>query len=206
MKLSKIAPGSYAGNCYILSDEGEAVVIDPSAHPMSIIKPLLAEKLKLNAILLTHGHFDHMLGLEPLRAAFPDVPVMIHADDAELLSDGQKNASAVLLGNPKEFAPPDKMLISGDTIKVGKKTVTLIHTPGHTRGSVCYQVGNILFTGDTIMENGYGRLDLYGGNSEKMHYTLIRLSAMSEKGNYMIYPGHGGAVKLSDAIYNIYNH
>ena len=206
MKLSRITPGSYASNCYIISDNGEAVVIDPSAPAISIIKALASEQLTLVAILLTHGHFDHMLGLPRLRTAFPDVPVMIHADDAEMLADGQKNASFDLLGVAKEFGAPDKMLISGDTVKVGKRTVSLIHTPGHTKGSVCYQVGSLLFTGDMLMENGYGRCDLYGGNPEKMHYTLIRLSTLSEKGSYMIYPGHGGAAKLSDAIYNIYNH
>ena len=206
MKLSRITPGSFASNCYILSDGDEAVVIDPSAPAISIMKTVSEQGLKLKAILLTHGHFDHMLGLERLRAANPGVPVMVHADDAELLCDGEKNASSILLGTPKEFTPPDKMLISGDTIKIGRRTISLIHTPGHTKGSVCYQVGNLLFTGDTIMENGYGRVDLYGGNAEKMQYTLFRLSALSEKEKYMIYPGHGGAAKLSDAIYNIYNH
>ena len=206
MKLSRICPGSYASNCYILSEDGEAVVIDPSAHPLSIIKPIMAEQLKLKAILLTHGHFDHMLGLEYLRSSFPDVPVMIHADDAEMLTDGEKNASTALLGSPKEFSPPDKKLIAGDTVKLGKRTLSLIHTPGHTRGSVCSQIGNLLFTGDTLMDNGYGRCDLYGGNVEKMHYTLVKLSAMSDKGSYMVYPGHGSPIKLSDALYNIYNH
>ena len=205
MKLSKISPGSFASNCYIISDGGEAVIIDPSAPAISIMRAVQAEQLKITAILLTHGHFDHMLGLETLRAANPDAPVMIHADDAEMLSDPEKNASG-LLAVPKEFTPPDKVLISGDTLKVGKKTISLLHTPGHTKGSVCYQIGNLLFTGDTLMADGYGRCDLYGGNEERMRYTLIRFTTMNEKGSYMIYPGHGPAAKLSDAIYNIYNH
>ena len=204
MKLSRISPGSFASNCYIVSDGGEAVIIDPSAPTISIMRAVQAEQLKITAILLTHGHFDHMLGLEALRAANPNAPVMIHADDAEMLPDPEKNASDILL-SPKEFAPPDKVLISGDTVKVGKKTISLLHTPGHTRGSVCYQIGNLIFTGDTLMADGYGRCDLYGGNEEKMRYTLIRFATLNEKGSYMIYPGHGPAAKLSDAIYNIYN-
>ena len=205
MKLSRISPGSFASNCYIISDGGEAVVIDPSAPAISVMRAVQAEQLKITAILLTHGHFDHMLGLENLRAANPDAPVLIHADDAEMLPDPEKNASGLLLSSPREFAPPDKVLISGDTVKVGKKTISLLHTPGHTRGSVCYQVGNLLFTGDTLMADGYGRCDLYGGSEEKMRYTLMRFAALNEKGSYMIYPGHGPAAKLSDAIYNIYN-
>ena len=206
MKLSRITPGSFASNCYIVSDEGEAVIIDPSAPAISIIKSLVQEQLSLKAILLTHGHIDHMLGLAGLRAACPDVPVMIHADDAEMLTDGEKNASHLFFKTPKEFSAPDKMLISGDTVKIGKKTISLIHTPGHTYGSVCFQIGGLLFTGDTLMANGYGRCDLYGGSPEKMHYTLIKLATLNEKGSYVIYPGHGPAVKLSEAIYNIYNH
>ena len=205
MKLSRIFPGSYCSNCYIISDGGEAVIIDPSAPYISIAKALVAEGLRPVAIALTHGHFDHMVGLEQFRAANPDVPVMIHANDAEMISDGQKNASLALLEKPIEFTAPDRRLVSGDTIKFGHKTLRVIHTPGHTRGSVCYQVGNLLFTGDTIMENGYGRYDLYGGDGEKLRSTLLRLRSLSEKENLVIYPGHGGASRLSDAIRTIYN-
>lgn len=206
MKLSRISPGSYYSNCYIISDGDEAVVIDPSAPYISIARALAMDKLRPVAIVLTHGHFDHMLGLEHFRTANPDVPVMIHANDAEMISDGKKNASFELLGASTEFTAPDRRLVSGDTIKFGQKTLNVLHTPGHTNGSVCYQVGNLLFTGDTIMENGYGRYDLYGGDPEKLKHSLLRLSSLSQKENYIIYPGHGKHAKLSDAIFNIYNH
>ncbi len=206
MKLQKIFPGSFASNCYILSDEGEAAVIDPSAPAISIIKALSDEGLTLKAILLTHGHFDHMIGLARLRAAYPDAPVMVHADDAELLSDGEKNASLPLLGKAYTFGAPDRSLVAGDEIKLGRRIIRVIHTPGHTRGSVCYTVGNVMFTGDTVMAEGCGRCDLYGGSPERMRYTLSHLLTLSQKSAYLIYPGHGGAAKLYDAVYNIYNH
>ncbi|MBE6600332.1 MAG: MBL fold metallo-hydrolase [Ruminococcaceae bacterium] len=205
MKLQKISPGSFASNCYILSDGGEATVIDPSAPAVSVMKALSEEGLTLKAILLTHGHFDHMLGLARLRDLNPDATVMIHADDAEMMIDGEKNASSALLGRAYAFRPPHRSLISGDEIKIGRQTIKVMHTPGHTRGSVCYTAGNLMFSGDTVMADGYGRCDLYGGNPDQMKYTLLRLLTLSDKKDYVIYPGHGNAAKLSEAIHNIYN-
>lgn len=204
MKLKRIVPGFVGSNCYILINEGVAVVIDPSAPTAEIMKAVADESAKISAILLTHGHFDHMLSLERLRAENPQAQVMIHATDAELMSDGHKNAFYEFFKRDRDFGSPDKLLIEGDVIDIGGEKLQVMHTPGHTNGSVCYRCRNLLFSGDTVMENGYGRCDLYSGNVNRMNATLNKLKALAEKSPKLtIYPGHGDAALLSDAIQNI---
>ena len=205
MNLFRITPQTIGSNCYIVSDNGEAVVIDPSAPAAEVMKYLTQNGLTLKAILLTHGHFDHMLGLEKLRTQNPSAPVMIHADDAELMPDGHKNAFFDFFSKDRDFGNPDKLLIEGDTIPFGNMRLRVVHTPGHTKGSVCYRCAKLLVTGDTIMADSFGRLDLYSGSPAKMNHSLGKLRALAAKEDLMICPGHGNTAMLSDALYKIYN-
>lgn len=205
MNLFRITPQTIGSNCYIVSDKGEAVVIDPSASAAEVMKYLTQNGLTLKAILLTHGHFDHMLGLEKLRTQNPSAPVMIHADDAELMPDGHKNAFFDFFSKDRDFGNPDKLLIEGDTIPFGNMRIRVMHTPGHTKGSVCYRCAKLLFTGDTIMADSFGRLDLYSGSPAKMNHSLGKLRALAAKEDLIICPGHGNTARLSDALYKIYN-
>ena len=205
MKVNRLTTPIMGSNCYVLISDGQAVVIDPIPSK-KLLEFFAAENATLTAILLTHGHFDHMLGLDFLRKQFPNATVMIHVDDAELMRDGQKNAFYNFYGKDYDFGTPDKLLIKGDEVPIGKKSLQVIHTPGHTKGSVCYRVDNLLFTGDTIMENGYGRCDLYSGNTNTMALSLRRLTELSyREPELVIYPGHGKPTLLSEAIKNIYN-
>ena len=205
MKIIRLVPRMVGSNCYIIISDGVSAVIDPGVPSASIMQVLKDNSAKLTSILLTHGHFDHMMGLDHLRSLNPDAEVMIHADDAELMPDGNKNAFATFFGRDRDFGVPDKLLIKGDAIYVGKEKITVMHTPGHTRGSVCYRLGNVLFSGDTVMADGYGRCDLYSSDSYKMNITLNRLSELSSREpQIMIYPGHGESASLLNAIKNIY--
>ena len=204
MTLTKITPGIIGANCYILISDGQAVVIDPSISDEQVAKICDDAGAKLTAVLLTHAHFDHMLGLDRIRARFPDVPVMIHATDAELMDDGEKNAYTVFFNKQRSFGKPDKLLVGGDVIRFGSDKLTVMHTPGHTKGSVCYRSGNILFSGDTIMATSYGRCDLYSGDTKKMNETLNSLYALAVKNpGIVIYPGHGEKNLLIDALSEI---
>ena len=206
MKLKRLVPSVIGSNTYLLFDDsGNAAVIDPGAPGNEILKAIQDEGASLTLILLTHGHFDHIIGLERLRAAYPDAQVLIHADDAEMMSDCHKNAFFDFFKKERAFPSPDKLLIQGDVIEFGREKISVLHTPGHTNGSVCYRIGTIIFTGDTVMANGYGRCDLYSGDTHKMSFTLNRLYSMSQKeAPITIYPGHGNSSLLLDAMRSIY--
>ena len=206
MKLKRLVPSVIGSNTYLLFDNsGNAAVIDPGAPGNEILRAVRNENAELKLVLLTHGHFDHILGLEKLRAECPEAEVAIHAHDAELMSDAHKNAFFDIFKKERDFGTPDKLLIQCDVIEFGNEKITVLHTPGHTAGSVCYKIGRVMFTGDTVMADGYGRCDLYSGDTNKMNFTLNRLYAMSEKeAPIVIYPGHGNSSSLSDAMRSIY--
>lgn len=206
MTLTKITPSIIGANCYILISENQAVVIDPSISDEQIAKICENTGAELTAVLLTHAHFDHMLGLDRLRARFPEVPIMIHANDAELMPDGEKNAYTVFFNKQRDFGKPDKLLVGGDVIKFGSDRLTVIHTPGHTKGSVCYRSGNVLFSGDTVMYDSYGRCDLYSGDVKRMNESLNNLYSLALKNpGIVIYPGHGDKNLLIDALSEIFD-
>ncbi len=192
MKIKTIVDRMYGTNCYIVCDEqnGVCAVIDPAA-------PNVAEKVRETGlvpkfVLLTHGHFDHISGLDAFLAEY-NVPVYIHTDDAEMLTDGYKNASAVFMSAIVTAAKP-KMLMDGDELPLGDLRFTVVHTPGHTRGSVCCFLGGAVFTGDTLFAFDRGRTDLYGGDEQTIVKSINNLKpALSGK---TIYPGHGQSHQL----------
>ena len=203
MQTKQLPGGSpYAADCWLLTTEdGHAAVIDPSAAAPVILRAVReafpdGDGL-LDAILLTHGHFDHITAVDALRQAMPGVPVCIHAADASMLTDGTRNASALFFGTEDTYAPADRLLQEGDSIRLGGETLTVLHTPGHSPGSVCYldAAGGRLFTGDTLFAPGYGRTDLPGGSWSDLVRSLRRLLHLP--GNLHVYPGHGGDTELS---------
>lgn len=202
MRLRCIAPDSFASNCYLLLSEHKgqtlALVIDPGVSVESILQALEQESAVLQGILLTHGHFDHVLSLDALRDVLPHVPTYIHEADAELLTDAKKNAFATLFGLDRTWRSADRQLKDGDTLTLGEDCIHVLHTPGHTRGSVCYQCDGMLLSGDTLFANGYGRYDLYGGDAQALLGSLQSLRALPQQ--LRIYPGHGESASLSDAL------
>lgn len=199
MQIKNLFPGSFGSNCYIVSKGAHAAVIDPSASVSGILNYLDENKLKLDYIILTHGHFDHMLSLDRLKEA-TNAPAYIHRDDAENLLDGRKNAFALFFGQDRAFSPCEKQLLHGDSLPLGDITLDIIHTPGHTKGGICIKAGDALFTGDTIFADSYGRCDLYGGSYATLRSSLKYLREYSKNKNLTIYPGHGGTAKLSGAL------
>ncbi len=193
MDIIKLNGLSYASNTYVLISEGDAAVVDPSAD-IKDIKSAIGEA-KLRYILLTHCHFDHILKLDSLRAE-TRAEVCIHKADADMMKDPALNGSEFFGLNFASLGA-DRILDNGEIIPLGKETIEVISTPGHTPGSVCYDCGNDLICGDTLFTSGYGRYDLPGGDGNILFASLKMLA--DRRDNPMIHPGHGASCALSDA-------
>ena len=187
----------YASNCYVLLSEGEAVLIDPSAPAAAVQNALQAHRAELKAILLTHGHFDHMLCLQDARTAF-HAPVWIHEADQSFVNDGMKNAYTLFFGREGAYGFVDQTFSEGAVFRIGNEEIRTIHTPGHTSGSCCFQSGKDLISGDTLFSMGYGRTDLYSGNDEEMAASLRRLATLDRE--LRLFPGHGPSATLGEAL------
>ncbi len=195
MDIYRSVVGIYGTNSYLLlwKNVNKAVVIDPGGEMNNIIQKIQQANVKLEYIILTHGHFDHILGLKDLKEKLGG-RILIHRDDSEMLTDNSKNLSS-LVGIPLDNVEADDVL-DQETLKIAGDNLRIIHTPGHTPGSICIVLGNKIFSGDTLFQMSVGRTDLPGGN----HSLLIK--SIKEKlftldGDFDVYPGHGEYTMLS---------
>lgn len=193
---------AWESNSFLLVHDGHAALIDAGVSAKTVLDALEAENVSLDLILLTHGHFDHTVSVDKLREA-TGATLAVHEDDAEMLTDAEKSALYHFFGTRSAHIPCDKTLSHGHTLSLGHKKIHVIHTPGHSRGSVCYQVDDMLFSGDTLFAQGYGRFDLYGGDMGQLAVSLGSLRQLDEA--LTIYPGHGGAASLGEALENLFD-
>ena len=176
-------------NIYICFEDGaaEAVVIDPASNAQKISAVLKQEGLCCAAILLTHGHFDHIDAADELRS-LTGAPLFVHAEDADMLTSEEMNGSAGF-GFHVVCRPAEHTFCDGEELNFGGMTFRVIHTPGHTPGSCCFDTGAELFTGDTLFHLSIGRTDLPGGDFETLKRSLMKLEDKIE-GERALYPGH----------------
>jgi hydroxyacylglutathione hydrolase len=174
--LRQLAVGPYQTNCYILAckDTLEGVVIDPGDEVFRITKEISRNGIRIRHILITHGHIDHIGGVEELKR-ITKAPVLIHPHDAAALR-----------------IPPEGSLQEGQKIQVGTYTLSVIHTPGHSPGCVCLLAPGAVFTGDTLFAGSVGRTDFPGGSHETL-VQGVRTKIFPLGDDLRIYPGHGPA-------------
>lgn len=194
MRYLCITDGMLAENCYLLLDEasGEAAVIDPGF----VNDRLLGEiaQYKVCWILLTHGHFDHIEGVDRLRA-LTGAPSAAFRTEGAFAADPAQNGSLLMFGRPIACTV-DRLLEDGETIHVGAVPVQVLHTPGHTAGGCCYVTPEAVFTGDTLMGYSVGRCDLPTGDEAALAVSLQKLAALP--GDPAICGGHGPVTRLSE--------
>lgn len=198
MRVVPIASRSLGSNTYLIVSGTHALVVDPSVSLAAIDAAADEEGVLIEGVLLTHGHYDHMLSMDALCRR-PGIPSMIHAEDAAMLTNGKTNAFYTFYGQERTFRPADRLLTDGEEIALGDEVIRVIYTPGHSRGSCCFLCGNDrLVTGDTVFAEGFGRYDLYGGDAEALKRSLSLLRTMNPR--LRIYPGHGPSAFLGDAL------
>ena len=199
LKIVTLYPDSFGSNAHLLISDGHALIVDPSVSADKIIEAAESHGASVDGILLTHGHFDHIYEIDSLRERL-GIKLMMHGEDAEMLTDGRKNSSYTFFRREQIYAPADILLSDGEKISLGDEKIELIHTPGHTKGSTCYLCDNALITGDTLFSDGIGRTDLFGGSYSELMRSLDKLSAL-DKG-LKIYTGHGECELLGNALDN----
>ena len=194
--VQPVSCGMIQENAYIVSAEGrdDCAVIDPG-DDFPKLKRALGEK-KVGAILLTHGHFDHIMAAGPLAEAF-GAPVYIRREDAEMLNDAALNGYRDLLGGERTW-PFIEATPFGESLSVCGLDFEVLPTPGHSRGSACLYLRDAgeLFSGDTLFRAGYGRLDLYGGDAGDMRASLKALFDLPPQ--VRVWPGHGEATTIGE--------
>lgn len=197
MQVTAYFDGGFASVSYLVTDDARtaAVLVDPSVSYATVA--LRTQPLPpITAILLTHGHFDHMLTLAEWRER-TGAPICITREDAPALSDGTLNCSLLFFGREEIYPAADRLLDEGDTVAVGEETLTVWKTPGHTAGSCVFVGEGVMLTGDTVMADGaYGRYDLPGGSAGALYASLSRIART--EGAYTLYPGHGRSTTLEE--------
>ncbi len=202
MKIDRLILGAFETNCYILRKSETAkdcVVIDTGLEADKLIDFLGEHKLKPAAVVLTHGHIDHVAGVAVLRKNYPDVKVYIHKLDAEMLRETASNVSARIGRRPStlDIIGTDFLIEGAGIIEQADIKLEVLHTPGHTPGGVCLYSKNegIVFTDDTLFANGVGRTDL-GGNMEQL-IKSIKEELFILPDETAVYPGHGPTTTIA---------
>lgn len=189
MEIKKVITNALEENSYIISSGGEGIIVDPGGNAEGILDA--AEGIKIKYILLTHGHFDHIMAANDVKAA-TGAQILVPKGDSEMLSDPKKSSGA-MYGFVHESIEFDRELSEGDKISFGAATLTAMETPGHSLGSMCYMGHGILISGDVLFRGTIGRFEYE--NMKLMSSSLKRLWTLPDM--TLVYPGHGTSTTIA---------
>jgi glyoxylase-like metal-dependent hydrolase (beta-lactamase superfamily II) len=188
LTIKKIQVGLLGTNCYVISCEisGNTFIVDPGDSPRIISNYISRNEFIPKAIILTHGHFDHLGAVKTLKGEL-NVPLFMHRSDIPMLEFADIDSA-------------DKNLNDGDILELGREKFKVIHTPGHSKGSICLLGDGVLFSGDTLFMSGVGRTDLPGGSSSELEDSL-RNKLFILPPETIVYPGHGPETTIGNERY-----
>jgi hydroxyacylglutathione hydrolase len=189
-QVTTVVNGVWKQNCYlVVNQENQLIIIDPGSNANEIISLIASLDSTPIAIINTHAHYDHIGAVSELLERY-DIPFYLHKGDEKLLK--QANLYKILFESKESVRIPSfDMDLAKETNEflIGSFLIQIIHTPGHTPGSLCILIGNNIFGGDTLMPNGPGTTDLPGGNKRDMELSIHNLRQLSD--DFLVYPGHG---------------
>ncbi|MCD6232020.1 MBL fold metallo-hydrolase [Candidatus Aerophobetes bacterium] len=198
MIIKKLIVGELLVNCYILISKKnrKAIIIDPGDEAEKILKVINEERLKVIYVINTHAHIDHTGGNDIIREE-TGASLLIHFLENNSLRNPFLNLSIMMSNKGKKFLPPTRTLEDGDKIEVEEILLRVLHTPGHTPGSICLYNGKEVFTGDTLFAGSVGRVDLPMGNREELELS-IRKKLLTLPDEIKVYPGHGPETTIGE--------
>jgi hydroxyacylglutathione hydrolase len=193
IELQRFVLGPFETNCYLVQEVGDPAcwIVDAGFDPEPMLEAIAEQGLKPSKLILTHAHIDHIAGIAKVRAVFPDLPILIHADEVEFLRDPSLNLST-MMGMPLSAPEANETLADGDTLRLGKETWQVLFTPGHSPGGITLyheKSGNAL-VGDTLFLGSIGRFDFPTSNEQQL-YQSIREKLYTLPEEVRVFPGHG---------------